>query len=153
MAGQHKASLEKNLQSALKHRAAGSRLAETVASIEAMVLTGIMGSAQDSKNEDSIRRARSAIANKVDGKRLQDAWETLQDIIDQESLTLVAADIAMRGQHKASLRRILTGAMNSKSLGEQFSDMCDLQDKALDALILSYGPGAIQTALLAIKNA
>jgi hypothetical protein len=153
MAGQHKASLEKNLQSALKHRAAGSRLAETVASIEAMVLTGIMGSAQDSKNADSIRRARSAVANKADGKRLQDAWETLQDIIDQEGLTLVAADVPMKGQHKASLRKILVSTMNSKMLGEQFSDMCDLQDKALDALIASYAPGAIQTALIAIKNA
>jgi len=153
MAGQHKASLEKTLQSALAHRAAGSRLAETVASIEAMVLTGIMGTAQDSKNEDSIRRTRSAVVHKEYGKRLQDAWETLLDIINQESLTLVAGEIYPSGQHKASLRQILVSAMASNKMGDQYADMCDLQDKALDALILAYPPGPIQTALIAIKNA
>lgn len=153
MAGQHKASLEKVLQSALAHRSAGSRLAETVASIEAMILTGIMGSAQDSKNEDSIRRTRSAIAHREDGKRLQDAWETLQSIIAAEALSLVAADMDLPGQHKASLRQVLVSAMASKKMGDQYADMCSLQDQALDALIAAYPPGAIQTALIAIKNA
>jgi hypothetical protein len=152
MAGQHKASLEKVLQSALAHRAAGSRLAETVASIEAMVLSGILGSAQDSKNEDSIRRTRSAIAHREYGKRLQDAWETLLDIIDAESLSLSADEIDLPGQHAQSLRKTLVSAMSSKKMGDQYADMCSLQDKALDALIAAYPPGPAKTALLAIKN-
>jgi len=153
MANQHKANLEKVLQSALAHRSAGSRLAETVVSIEAMILTGILGTAQDSQNADSIRRTRSAIAHKEDGKRLQDAWETLLNIIAAEALSLVAADIYLPGQHKASLRQVLISAMASKKMGDQYADMCSLQDQALDALLASYGSGPVYDALLAIKNA
>lgn len=154
MAGQHKASLEKVLQSALAHKAAGSRLAETVASIEAMIAAGVMGSQQDSSDEDSIRRCRSAIAHREYGKRLQDAWETMLDIIDQEGVVgLEAEDLYLSGQHGASLRKTLTSAMASKKLGEQFADMCDLQDKLLAALIAAYGSGPVYDALVAIQNA
>ena len=31
--------------------------------------------------------------------------------------------------------------MNSRKLGKQFADMADLQDKALDALLVIYGAG------------
>ena len=153
MAGQHKASLEKVLQSSLAHKEAGSRLAETVASIEAMILTGILGSAQDSQDTDGIRRTRSAIAHRDYGKRLQDAWETLQSIIDAEGLSVSASELHLPGQHQASLSDLLISAMASKKMGRQYADMCSLQDAALDALLASYGSGPIYDALLAIKNA
>ena len=160
MTAQHKAPLDKVLQSAFAHRAAGSLIAETTASIEAMILSGIdTATAVDSQDEDSIRRFRSAIAHRDFGKRLQDAWETLQLIISDESLSLEAEDRILVGQHKAPLSKLLISACNSKRLGRQLADMADLQDKVLDELLVIYGPGGAKddtptyNALLAIKNA
>lgn len=153
MAGQHKVSLEKTLQSALMHKAAGSRVAETIASIEAMVLTGIATTAVvDSQNKSDIGRCRAGLAHREYGKRMQDAWETLRQIIADESLTLTAGPVIVSGQHKAKLNKIVEVALASKRLGQQVSDMCDLQDKALDALLVAYPGGPVHTALLAIKN-
>lgn len=149
---QHKASLEKVLQSSFAHRRAGSRIAETVASIEAMVIA-VAGSSYESSDEDAVRRTRSAIAHRAYGKRIQDAWATLLGLIDDESLTTDPADsedIEMTGQHEASLRRILISACNSKRIGRQSADMADTQDKVLDELIAKY---PANTDLQDIKNA
>ena len=153
MAARHKASFEKILQSALKHRAAGSRLAESVASIEAMILTGIMGTSVVSKDKPSILLVQRDVSHKASGTRIQNAMETLQSIISAETLTLVAGDISVSSQSKTTMKAILVSTAASRVLGKKLADMCDLQDKALDALIAAYPPGAIQTALLAIKNA
>ena len=157
---QHKASLEKVLISSLKHRKYGSKLAETISSIEAMVLTGIdTATESDSQDADSIRRCRSAVAHREYGKRMQDAWETLQQIIDDEGLTLEAEDQTLSGQHAQSMRKTLISSMNSRRLGTQFADMADLQDKVLDELLVIYGAGGAKddapTAanLQAIKDA
>jgi len=157
---QHKASLEAILRSALAHKKAGSRMAETVASIEAMVLSGIdTAAAADSQNSDSIRRMRSALAHRSAGKRMQDAYETLQAIIAEEALTLTAEDIALDAQHDSGLRRIMVSSLNSRSLGRQMADMADLQDKVLDELLVIYGVGGAKddaptaAALQAIKDA
>lgn len=148
---QHKASLEKVLQSALAHKVAGSRLAETVASIEAIaaVYSYVLSPSTDEKK---VHKIQSAVAHKVYGQRLQNAYEMLSHIITTSSLSLTAEDIPLKAQHKASLKKILTSAMKSTELGKQFADMCDLQDKALDALIAASS-GWVKTDLEKIKNA
>jgi len=139
---QHKATLEKVLISSLKHRKYGSKIAETISSIEAMVQTGIDTATEvDSQNEDSIRRCRSAVAHRVYGKRMQDAWETLQEIMAAELISETAEDQTLPGQHKQSLKKTLISSMNSRKLGKQFADMADLQDKVLDDLLVIYGVG------------
>ena len=139
---QHTAALEAVLQSSFAHSKAGSTVAETVASTEAMVLTGIVTtSVTDSTNEDSIRRCRSALAHKTFGKRIQDASETLDQIISDEALSLTVNETAQRAQHTRNLKKTLKSAMNSTKLGAQFSEMADLQNQALDALLVIYSPG------------
>ena len=80
---QNKATLEKVMQSSLKHKAYGSRVAETVASIEsiaAVILAdldtqGVLYAVDysvDSQDSDSIRRMRVGVAHASHGKRLQD---------------------------------------------------------------------------------
>lgn len=157
---QHKANLEKVLISSLKHRKYGSKLAETISSTEAMILTGIdTASKSNSQDADSIRRCRSAVAHREYGKRMQDAWETLQQIISDEGLVLEAEDQVLSGQHKQSMRKTLISSMNSRRLGIQFANMADLQDKVLDELLIIYGVGGakadVSTAanLQAIKDA
>ncbi|RLD02364.1 MAG: hypothetical protein DRI65_14960 [Chloroflexota bacterium] len=158
---QHRAILEAVLQSGFRHRNAGSKIAETVASIEAMVLSGIVTTeVVDSQDDDSIRRCRSAIAHKSFGKRMQDASETLDKIIADEALSLAPAeDQVLPGQHKQPLSVVLINSMNSRRLGNQFKDMADLQDKALDSLLVIYGAGGakdnagIAANLQAIKDA
>ena len=150
---QHKASLEKVLISSFKHRKYGSKTAETIASIEAMVQTGIdTASEVDSKDEDSIRRCRSAVAHRAYGKRMQDAWETLQLIMTTEGISIEAEDQTLSGQHEQSMRKTLVSSMNSRKLGKQFADMADLQDKALDALLVIYGAGGAKDNAVTAAN-
>lgn len=158
---QHKASLEKVLQSSFAHRRAGSKIAETVASTEAMVIA-VGGSSYESTDADALRRTRSAIAHRTYGKRIQDAWTTLLGLIADEGLSTnpaAAEDIQMTGQHEASLRKILISACNSKRIGGQLADMAWLQDQVLEDLLGVYGAGGTapdpvkEAALLAIKNA
>lgn len=158
---QHKATLEKTLQSAFAHRKAGSKIAETVASTEAMVIA-VNRTPRESEDADAIRRTRSAIAHRAYGKRIQDAWATLLGLIEDEGLATdpaAAEDTEMTGQHKASLRRILISACNSKKVGKQLADMAWLQDQVLEDLLGVYGAGGSnpdpvkEAALLAIKNA
>lgn len=149
---QHKANLEKVLQSSFAHRSAGSKIAETVASTEAMVIA-VGGSSYESSDADVVRRTRSAIAHRAYGKRIQDAWVTLLGLIADEGLATdpsAAQDTQLTGQHEASLRKILISACNSKRVGRQLADMAWLQDKVLDELIAKY---PANTDLQDIKSA
>jgi hypothetical protein len=146
---QHKASLEKVMRSALKHKRAGTEVATAILAIEAMVLTSI---AQNEMVENSdkklLARCRVGLCHKSFGKRLADAISTMDAIIDAESLSIVAADKPLRGQHKAGLRSICSKEFTSKSVGVKVSDMVSKAEQAIDLLIAAY---PLDTDLVAIK--
>lgn len=147
---QHKASLEKVMQSAMRHKRAGTEVSTAVLAIEAMVLTSI---AQSSivENMDSkvVGRCRAALRHKSFGKRLADAMSTIDAIIDADSLSISVEDKSIQGQHKQKLRKVCQSSMASKSLGNSVSDMVDKAEKAIDMLIAAY---PLDADLVAIKS-
>jgi hypothetical protein len=147
---QHKASLESVMRSAMRHKRAGTEVATAVLVIEAMVLTTI---AQDEMVENSDKKAlgrcRAALRHKSFGKRLADAISTIDAIIDADSLSVVAEDKALVGQHKQGLRKVCQSCMASKSLGIAVSDMVSKTEKAIDLLIAAY---PLDTDLPVIKD-
>ena len=146
---QHKASLERVMRSALKHKRAGTEVATAILAIEAMVLTTIAQSAVvENQDKKVLGRCRSGLCHKSFGKRLADAITTMDAIIDADSLSVVAEDKPLRGQHKAGLRSMCSKELTSKSVGVKVSDMVDKAEKAIDLLIAAY---PLDTDLVAIK--
>ena len=146
---QHKASLERVMRSALKHKRAGTEVATAILAIEAMVLTTISQSAMvENQDKKVLGRCRAALCHKSFGKRLADAITTMDAIIDADSLSVVAEDKPLRGQHKAGLRSMCSKEFTSRSTGLKVSDMVDKAEKAIDLLIAAY---PLDTDLVAIK--
>jgi len=163
---QHKATLERVLISTLKHSTFGSRVAETVASIEAIAaviaadldsLAGIyVDYTADSQDEDSVRRFRSALAHKAYGKRVQDAYETLAAIeaVTVTGAPFTAAEVTGTGPHSQNLEVTAQSAMNSRTLGTRISEMASVQDQLLDGLITDNALNPLTLAALeAIRDA
>ena len=162
---QHKASLEKVMQSSLKHNAYGSRVAETVASIEAIAAviladldaqTGLyaVDYSADSQDSDSVRRMRVGIAHSAYGKRLQDASETLDAMVAAFSKTYVAAEIISGGQHSQSMKKTCQSSMANKVIGSRLSDMASVQDQFLAEMIVDNSANTdTLAALVAIRDA
>ena len=163
---QNKATLEKVMQSALKHNAYGSRVAETVASIEAIaaVLQADLDSkaaspfaieySVDSQDADSVRRMRVGVAHATYGKRLQDASETLDAMIAALTYVLTSSEISADGQHSQSMEKTCQSSMANKVIGSRLSDMASLQDQMLDQLITDNVANTLTaTALKAIRDA
>lgn len=161
---QHKASLEKTLQSALKHKEYGSRMAETVASIESIAIVlataadgPLTDYSTDSQDSDSIRRMRVGIAHASYGKRIQDAYETLAAIDAGETPTgtpFTSAEISLDGQHKQDMEKTCQSAMASKAMGTRLAEMASKQDQILDGLITDHALNPLTlAALVAIRDA
>lgn len=136
---QHKSSMEKVMQSGFKHRRVGTEMATAVLGIEAMVESGIATTAVVENLDKKVQgRCRAAMCHKAFGKRLADAVTTLDQIIADESLTLVAEDKPQRSQHKAGLRKVITDEITRKIMGKKIADIVDLAEKAVDELIVTY---------------
>ena len=134
---QHKQSLEKTIQSAFKHKKAGTEVATTIVAIEAMILTASVTQKSIVENSDAkiLGRCRAALAHKSFGKRMADALSTIDAIIAADNLVVVAEDMQLKGQHKQGLRKVAQGAVANKSLGTKISDMVSKTKKALDLLV------------------
>jgi hypothetical protein len=146
---QHKASLERVMRSALKHKRAGTEVATAILAIEAMILTTISQSAMvENQDKKVLGRCRSGLCHKSFGKRLADAITTMDAIIDADSLSVVAEDKPLSAQHKAGLRSMCSKEFTSKYVGVKVSDMVDKAEKAIDLLIAAY---PLDTDLVAIK--
>lgn len=158
---QHKASLEKTLQSGFKHKKAGTEVATTILAVEALVAAGL-GVVVENTDEKVIGRTRASVAHKAFGKRIADAITTLDAIIADAELDIVAEDVIISGfgaPHKQNLRRVMRGAMTSREIGLMVSDMVSKCEKVVDALLVEYGEGGasededIAAALQLIKDA
>jgi hypothetical protein len=136
---QHKASLERVMRSALRHKRAGTEVATAILAIEAMVLTSIsQNEIVENTDKKVLGRCRVGLCHKSFGKRLADAISTMDAIIAAESLTIEAKDKALRGQSKAGLRAICIAELNSKSTGKLVSDMVSKAEQAIDLLTAAY---------------
>jgi hypothetical protein len=154
---QHKASMEKVMQSALKHKRAGTELSTAVAGIEAMVASGIDTDAiVENDDARAVGRCRAGLCHKAYGKRMADAITTLDKIIEDESLSIEAEDKELRAQHKAGMRAVCTKMITRKALGEDVADLADKAEKVIDELIAIYDgitkPADLSAELGAIKD-
>jgi hypothetical protein len=142
---QHKASLEKTLQSAFKHKKAGTEVATTILAIEALVASGIDTTAIVENTDEKVTgRTRAACAHKSFGKRLADSIATLDAIIALEAIVVVAADVTIAGSgapHKQNLRRVMIGAMSRRDVGLKVADMVSEVEPVVDELLVIYGVG------------
>lgn len=137
---QHKAGLERVMQSSMKHKRAGTEMATAVIGIEAMIASGIdTTEAVENTDKKAQGRCRAGLCHKAYGKQLADAVTTLDKIIADEGLTIEAEDKELVGQHKAGLRSVVTKNITRKILGEQVADIADKAEKVVDELIVIYG--------------
>lgn len=160
---QHKASLEKTLQSALKHKKAGTEVATTILAIEALVASGIDTAAiVENTEKDVIRRTRSMACHKVFGKRLADAMSTLDAIIAVEALDITPADMIVSGfgaPHKQNLRAVVIKEIARRDVGLKVADCVSSVELVVDELLVIYGVGGAkedaptEAALTLIKAA
>lgn len=142
MNAQHKASLEKTLQSALKHKKAGTEVATTILAIEALVSSGIDTSAiVENTNAEVVGRIRAACTHKAFGKRLADAVSTLEAIIATEGITatIVKRDISGSAPYKAKITKVITNAMTRKDIGVLVANTINTLESVVDELIVIYG--------------
>lgn len=146
---QHKATMDKVMQSAFKHRRAGIEVSTAVAAIEAMVLTTIaQNEIVENSDEKAVGRCRAALCHKSFGKRLADAMSTIDAIIAADSLSVTAADKELSGAHKQGLRKVMQGSVANKALGTDIADMVSKAEQAIDLLIAAY---PLDTDLVDIK--
>ena len=159
---QHKASLEKTLQSALKHKKAGTEMATAILAVEALVASGIETAAMvENTDKKVLGRTRAMACHKVFGKRLADAMSTLDAIIATEEIAVVAMDQDVSGSapHKASLRTVVIKEIARKDIGIQVAAMITNLEQVVDALLVTYGAGGdkedldVEAALELIKAA
>ena len=160
---QHKASMEKTLQSAFKHKKAGTEVATAILAIEAMIASGIDTAAMvENTDEKVVGRTRAACAHKAFGKRLADSISTLDAIMAEESISVDASDVAISGfgaPHKQNLRRVMIGAMARRDVGLMVADMVSKVEAVVDELLVIYGVGGAkedaptEAALQLIKDA
>lgn len=161
---QHKASLEKTLQSTFKHKKAGTEVATAIIAVEAMVASGIeVTEMVENTDVEMVRRTRATCAHKVFGKRLADAISTMDAIIVAEALTIVPTDVVIAGvggaPHKQNLRKVTIDESAKKNVGLAISDMVSKVEQAVDALLVEYGVGGakedadVEAALELIKAA
>jgi len=157
---QHKQGMERVMQSSFKHRRAGTEMATAVIGIEAMLVSGINTTTAVENADKKVQgRCRSGLAHKAFGKQLADAVTTLDKIIADESLTIVAEDKKLIGQHKAGLRAVVIKDITRKILGKEIADIADKAEKVVDELLVIYGVGGAKESgptaanLLIIKEA
>jgi hypothetical protein len=147
---QHKQSLEKVIQTSMRHKRAGTEVSTAILAIEAMVLTSIsQNEIVENSDKKALGRCRAALKHKSYGKRLADAISTLDAIIEADGLSITAEDKSLRAQHKQGLRKVCQSCLASKSLGTTISDMVDKAEKAIVELIAMYPADA---DLIAIKQ-
>lgn len=147
---QHKQSLEKVMQTSMRHKRAGTEVSTAVLAIEAMVLTSIsQNNIVENTDAKQLARCRAALKHKSYGKRLADAISTLDAIIIAEGLSIAAEDKALKGQHKQGLRKVCQSCLASKTLGTTISDTVDKAEKVIVELIAMYPADA---GLVAIKQ-
>lgn len=139
---QHNAGLEKVWQTALKHKQGGTEMASTILAIEALVASGI-DTAAVVKNTDAdiVRRLVGGLAHRSYGEQSADAVSTLDAIIAEESLTLVAKDKEFRDRHLQGLRSICKELMTRKEQGYKVANIADLAEQVVDELLVIYGVG------------
>ena len=151
---QHKASLEKVLQSSLKNKRAGTEVATSILGIEALLFSGI-GIAATVENSDAkfLGRCRATICHKVYGKRLADAVSTLDYIIATKGLVIIAADKEIQpSRDKQKLRKVCIDEMARKDVGTAVADMVSKSEQAVNQLMIIYTANApVLAALTAIK--
>ena len=139
---QHKSGLERVLQSGFKHRRVGTEMATAILGIEAMIVSGIDTVAIVENSDRKVQgRCRAAVCHKSFGKRMADAVTTLDQIISDEGLTIVAEDKPQRNQHKAGLRKVVTDEITRKIMGEHVADIVDKAEKVVDELLVIYCVG------------
>ena len=142
---QHQAGLEKTLQSAFKHKKAGTEIAITILAVEALVASGIDTAATVENTDRKITgRTRAACAHKAYGKRLADSMSTLDAIIAAEAISVTPADVTIAGfgsPHKQNLRAVAAKEIARKDIGILVSDMVSEVEPVVDALLVIYGVG------------
>jgi hypothetical protein len=141
---QHKTSLEKTLQSAFRHKKAGTEVATTILATEALVASGIdIAATVENTDEKVTSRTRAACSHKSFGKRLADSVSTLSAIIAAEAIVIVAEDQVIAGSapHKQKLRKVIISAMARRDVGLMVSDMVNKVEPVVDALLVIYGVG------------
>ena len=153
---QHKSGLERVMQSAFKHKQAGTEMATAVLGIEAMIASGIdTNEIVENTDRETLGRCRAGLAHKAFGKRLADAVTTLDQIIADESLTIVAEDKDLSAQHKSGLRSVVVKNITRTLIGEPVADIADKAEKVIDELLGIYDgvtKADLQTELNAIKD-
>lgn len=88
---QHKQSLEKVMQTSMRHKRAGTEVSTAVLAIEAMVLTSIsQNDMVENTDAKQLARCRAALKHKSYGKRLADAISTLDAIISADGLSVAS---------------------------------------------------------------
>ena len=134
---QHKASLEKTLQSALKHKKAGTEMATAIVAVEALVASGIDTAAiVENTDKKVISRTRAIACHKVFGKRLADAMSTLDAIIAEEAITVVAMDQDLTGApHKGSLNTVGIKEIARRDIGLQVAALITNLEQVVDDVL------------------
>jgi hypothetical protein len=136
---QHKQSLEKVMQTSMRHKRAGTEISTAILAIEAMILTSIsQNDIVENTDAKQLTRCRAALKHKSYGKRLADAIPTLEAIIKADALSIVSEDKSLMGQHKQGLRKVCQSCLASKTLGITISDVVDRAEKAIIELIAMY---------------
>ena len=157
----NQASLEEIAISAFRNAPAGTEVATAILAIEAIVLSGLNTVTEMVKNEndEEVNRSMVGLASVRAGAQLADALSTLDAIIEQEGLELVAYDKELIGaQNEATLREVAINSMAQEEFGLRVADMVSLCEQVIDALIVAYGPGGatpfanVETALKAVKS-
>lgn len=150
---QHKQGMERVMQSSFKHRRAGTEIATAVIGIEAMLASGIDTIAAVENTDKKVQgRCRSGLAHKAFGKQLADAVTTLDKIITDEGLTIVAQDKPLTGQHKAGLRAVVIKDITRKIIGKEIADIADKAEKVVDELLIIYGVGGAKANAATAAN-
>lgn len=157
---QHKASLERTMEVAFKHRRAATEMATAVLGIEALVASGIDTSAVvENTDAKVLGRSRAALCHKAFGKRMANAVSTIDQIIADEGLTVVEQDKVVTGApHKQGLEKVVVDEITRRIEGKKVASIVTKAEQVIDQLLVIYGVGGAkedaptETNLLAIRE-
>ena len=143
MTRQHKQSLERTMEVGFKHRRVATEMATAVLGIEAMVESGIDTNAVvENTDEKVLGRSISALCHRNFGKRMADAISTIDQIIADESLTIVEEDKEVSGApHKQKLNKVVIDEITRRIEGRKVASIVTKAEQAIDQLLVIYGSG------------
>lgn len=153
---QHKQSLERVMEVAFKHRRVATEMATAVLGIEAMIASGIDTNAiVENTNKKVVGRSVAALCHKDFGIRMANAITTIDKVIADEGLTIVAEDKEVTGApHKQKLNKVVIDEITRRIEGNEVASIVTKAEKVIDELLLIYDgvtKADLQSELLAIK--